>query len=165
MSALARPLFALLLVVGAIVIGVTTDQLPAQIASHFSADGAANGGMSRRGYLLFMLVFAVVIPLFIVFSMSLLPRVSDKAINLPNRDHWLGPSQREATFGFLTSHACWLGSLMIVFITAIHFLLIAANATQPPRLPTQPFITLLAAFLIGVGVWAATLVRRFRNTG
>ena len=163
MSALARPLFALLLVVGAIVIGVTTDQLPTQIASHFSADGAANGGMSRRGYLLFMLVFAVVIPLCIVFSMSLLPRFSDKAINLPNRDHWLGPSRREATFGYLTAHACWLGSLTIVFIIGIHFLLIAANATQPPRLPTQPFLTLLAAFLLGIAVWGATLVRRFRN--
>ena len=93
--------------------------------------GAATGWMNRRGYLLFMLVFAVVIPLSIVFSMSLLPRVSDKAINIPNRDYWLGPAQREATFGFLTAHACWLGSLMIVFITGIHFMLIAANATQP----------------------------------
>jgi uncharacterized membrane protein len=163
MSHIARPLFALLLVIGAIVIGATTDQLPAQLASHFAAGGAATGWMSRRGYLLFMLVFAVVIPLVIVFSMSLLPRVSDKAINIPNRDYWLGPSQREATFGFLTAHACWLGSLTIVFITGIHFMLIAANATQP-RLPTQPFITLLVAFLIGIAIWAATLVRRFRGT-
>jgi uncharacterized membrane protein len=164
MSHIARPLFALLLVIGAVVIGVTTDQLPAQLASHFAAGGAATGSMSRRGYLLFMLAFAVVIPLFIVFSMSLLPRVSDKAISIPNRDYWLGPVQREATFGFLTAHACWLGSLMIVFITGIHFMLIAANATQPPRLPTQPFITLLVAFLVGIAIWAATLVRHFRRT-
>jgi uncharacterized membrane protein len=164
MSHFARPLFALLLVIGAVVIGVTTDQLPAQIASHFAAGGAATGWMSRRGYLLFMLVFAVIIPLVIVLSMSLLPRVSDKAINIPNRDYWLGPAQREATFGFLTAHACWLGSLMIVFITGIHFMLIAANATQPPRLPTQPFITLLVAFLVGIAIWAATLVRHFRRT-
>jgi len=164
MSHIARPLFVLLLVIGAIVIGVTTDQLPAQLASHFAAGGTVTGWMSRRGYLLFMLVFAVIIPLVIVASMSLLPRVSDKAINLPNRDYWLGPRQREATFGFLTAHACWLGSLMIVFILGIHFLLIAANATQPPRLPTQPFITLLVAFLVGILIWAATLVRRFRTT-
>jgi uncharacterized membrane protein len=164
MSHIARPLFALLLVVGAVVIGVTTDQLPAQLGSHFAAGGAATGWMSRRGYLLLMLVFAVIMPLLIVVSMGLLPRLSDKAINIPNRDYWLGPSQREATFGFLTAHACWLGSLTIVFITGIHFLLIAANATQPPRLPTQPFITLLVVFLVGVAVWAAALVRRFRGT-
>jgi uncharacterized membrane protein len=164
MSHVARPLFVLLLVIGAIVIGVTTDQLPAQLASHFAAGGAATGWMSRRGYLLLMLVFAVVMPLTIVASMSLLPRVSDKAINIPDRDFWLAPAQREATFGFLTAHACWLGSLMIVFITAVHFLLIAANATQPPRLPVQPFLTLLVAFLVGIGTWAATLVRHFRRT-
>ena len=164
MSQIARPLFVLLLVIGAIVIGATTDQLPAQVASHFAAGGTANGWMSRRGYLLFMLVFAVVIPLGIVFGMSLLPRMSDKAINIPNRDYWLSPTRREATFRFLTAHACWLGSLMIVFIVGIHFLLIAANATQPPRLPTQPFIALLVAFLVGIAIWAATLVRHFRGT-
>jgi uncharacterized membrane protein len=164
MSHVARPLFVLLLVIGAIVIGVTTDQLPAQLASHFAAGGAATGWMSRRGYLLLMLVFAVVMPLTIVASMSLLPRVSDKAINIPDPDFWLAPARREATFGFLTAHACWLGSLMIVFITGIHFLLIEANATQPPRLPVQPFLTLLVAFLVGIGTWAATLVRHFRRT-
>ena len=42
-------------------------------------------------------------------------------------------------------------------------MLIAANATQPPRLPTQPFVTLLVAFLVGIAIWAATLVRRFRG--
>ena len=162
MSQIARPLFVLLLVIGAIVIGATTDQLPAQVASHFAAGGTANGWMSRRGYMLFMLVFTVVIPLGIVFGMSLLPRMSDKAINLPNREHWLSPTRREATFRFLTAHACWLGSLMVVFIVGIHLLLIAANATQPPHLPTQPFITLLVLFLAALAIWAATLVRRFR---
>jgi uncharacterized membrane protein len=162
MSQIARPLFVLLLVIGAVVIGVTTDHLPAQIASHFGAGGAANGWMSRSGYLTFMLVFAVVVPLGIVFGMSLLPRVSANAINIPNRDHWLGPLQREATFRFLTAHACWLGSLMVVFIVGIHLLLIEANATQPPRLPTQAFITLMVLFLMALAIWAATLVRRFR---
>jgi uncharacterized membrane protein len=164
MSTLARPLFVLLLVAGAIVIGATTDQLPSRIASHFSAGGTANGWMTHSGYLVFMLVFAILIPLGIVASMSLLPRISDKAINLPNRDYWLGPKHREATFRFLTAHAYWLGSLMVVFIVSIHLLLIVANATQPPRLPTQPFITLLVLFLLALGVWAATLVRRFRTT-
>jgi uncharacterized membrane protein len=163
MSQIARPLFVVLLVTGAIVIGVTTGYLPDQIASHFGAGGAANGWMSRSGYLTFMLVFAVALPVGIVFSMSLLPRVSVNAINIPNRDHWLSPTRRAATFRFLTAHACWLGSLMVVFIVGIHLLLIAANATQPPHLPTQPFITLLVLFLAALAIWAATLVRRFRG--
>ena len=56
-----------------------------------------------------------------------------------------------------------LGSLVVVFITAIHFLLIEANAMQPPRLPFPLFIAVLALFLIAVGLWTATLMLHFRN--
>ena len=74
MTQLARPLFILLLVVGTILISATTDHLPAQIASHFGAGGVPNGWMSRSFYLLFMLAFAVILPLVIVLSMGVLPR-------------------------------------------------------------------------------------------
>jgi len=52
---------------------------------------------------------------------------------------------------------------VVVFITAIHFLLIEANATQPPRLPFSLFIVVLATFLIAMGLWMATLMLHFRN--
>ena len=50
-----------------------------------------------------------------------------------------------------------------MFIAAIHLLLISANATQPPQLPLRPFIMLMAAFLLGMGLWAVTLTLRFRR--
>ena len=160
----ARLLFVLLLVVAAVLIGVTTDQLPAQIASHFGASGAPNGWMSRHGYLTFMLAFGIGIPLLVVLSMSVLPRVAVKAINIPHRDYWLDPARREETLRYLESHAYWLGSLLVVFLAAIHLLLIEANATQPPHLPGAPFATILVAFLAGMAIWALTLAMRFRRT-
>jgi len=163
MAQLARLLFIVLLVVGAILISATTDQLPAQIASHFGAGGVPNGWMSRSFYLLFMLAFAVILPLVIVLAMGVLPRYRANAINIPNRAYWLDPVRRQATLDYLAAHACWLGSLMVVFITAIHFLLIEANATQPPRLPFQPFIAALVLFVVAMGLWLAALVLRFRN--
>ena len=163
MAQLARPLFIVLLVVGAILISATADHLPAQIASHFGAGGVPSGWMSRSFYLLFMLAFAVILPLVIVLSMGVLPRYKANAINIPNRVYWLDPVRRQATLDYLTAHACWLGSLMVAFITAIHFLLIEANATQPPRLPFQPFIAALVSFVVAMGIWLAALVLRFRN--
>jgi uncharacterized membrane protein len=152
-----------LLVVGAILISATTDHLPAQIASHFGAGGVANGWMSRSGYLLFMLAFAVILPLVIVLSMSAVPRWKAGGINIPNRDYWLDPTRREATLKYIAAHACWLGSLMVVFITAIHFLLIEANATQPPRLPFQLFVTTVVLFVVALLAWMAMLALHFRN--
>ncbi len=163
MTQLARPLFIVFLVVGTILIGATTDQLPAQIASHFGAGGVPNGWMSRSFYLLFMLAFAVILPIVVVLSMGALPRWKPGAINLPNRAYWLDPVRREATLNYLAAHACWLGSLMVIFITAIHFLLIEANATQPPRLPFQAFITVLVTFVVAMGLWMATLMLHFRT--
>lgn len=163
MTHLARPLFIVLLVVGTILIVATTDHLPAQIASHFGAGGVANGWMSRNFYLLFMLAFAVILPIVIVLSMSVLPRWKAGGINIPNRDYWLDPARRESTLNYLTAHACWLGSLIVLFITAIHFLLIEANAAQPPRLPFQSFVTLLVLFVVALLAWMAMLALRFRN--
>jgi uncharacterized membrane protein len=163
MPQLARPLFIVLLVVSTILISVTTDQLPVQIASHFGADGVPNGWMSRNGYLLFMLAFAVILPIVVVLAMGLLPHRMVNGINIPNRDYWLAPERREATLRHLAAHACWLGSLLVAFITAIHLLLIAANATRPPRLPTPLFVTLLVLFVVALATWAVTLVMHFRS--
>ena len=163
MRQIARSLFILLLVIGTILISVTTDWLPAQIASHFGAGGAPNGWMSRNGYLLFMLAFAVGLPLVVVLSMGILPRRMEKRISIPNRDFWLDPSRRETTFAYLETHAYWLGSLLVVFIAAIHLLVIEANATHPPRLPGQLFGALIALFLVALAAWMLTLVLRFRH--
>ena len=163
MFQIARPLFILSLIVSAIFISATIDQLPVQIASHFGAGGVPNAWMSRNGYLLFILSAAVGIPLSVVLGMAFLTRGQARAINIPNRDYWLAPVRRVATLRFLGAHACWLGSLLAVFIAAIHLLLIAANATQPPQLPLRPFIMLMAVFLLGMGLWAVTLTLHFRR--
>jgi len=163
MPQLARPLFILLLIISTILISVTTDHLPVQIASHFGAGGVPNGWMSRNAYLLFMLAFAVVLPIAVVLGMTVLPRRKVNAINIPHREYWLEPVRREATLRFLAAHACWLGSLLVVFIAAIHLLLIEANATQPPRLPAATFYTLLVVFVVALGIWMAMLVTRFRR--
>ena len=40
----------------------------------------------------------------------------------------------------MLSHACWLGSAMLVFFIGMHLLLLRANAAAPPRLPEQPVL-------------------------
>jgi uncharacterized membrane protein len=165
MTRFAHLLFVLLLAIAAIIITTTTGQLPEQVASHFGGSGAANGSMSRSGYLVFMLAIAIGVPLVVALMVGTLPRMMVKAINIPNREFWLADPRREGTLRFLSAHACWLGSLLVVFTTRIHLLLLAANATQPPRLPGTMFVTLLAAFLVGMAIWIVALHVRFRNKG
>lgn len=159
----ARLLFILLLMAGAVLIGVTVDRLPEQIASHFGAHGVPNGWMTRDGYRLFMLALAFGLPLVVVVSMAVLPRRFSMGVNIPHREFWLAPARRETTLRYLEAHAYWLGSLLVVFIIAIHWLLFVANATQPPNLPLPPFVLLMVSFLVGLGIWAVTLLRHFRH--
>ena len=48
-------------------------------------------------------------------------------------------------------------------LLGIGMMLIEANATRPPRLPAQPFVTLLVLFVIALGIRMATLLLRSRR--
>jgi len=140
----------------------TAPGLPERVATHFGGSGVADGWMTRAGYVRFMLLFVVVLPSVLLAAIGLLPRLLPQWVNLPNRTYWLAPERRDDSLHFLLAHACWFGVLMLLFMVAIHYLLLQANAASPPRLSTAPFVALLTAFVAGLGVWMATLYRRFR---
>ena len=140
----------------------TAPGLPERVATHFGGSGAADGWMTRAGYVRFILLFVVVLPSLLVAAIGLLPRLFPQWVNLPNRAYWLAPERREDSLDFLLAHACWFGVLIVLFMAAIHYLLLQANAASPPRLPTVPFVALLGAFVAGLAVWMVMLYRRFR---
>jgi len=140
----------------------TTPALPDRVGTHFGAGGLADGWMTRGGYRLYMLAFAVGFAGFLVAMIGVLPRLAPAAINVPNRAYWLAPERRAETAAFLLAHACLLGVLIEAMIAAVHWLVLDANAASPPRLATTPFVALLAAFLALVLVWIGALFRRFR---
>jgi len=140
----------------------TTPALPDRVGTHFGPGGLADGWMTRDGYRLYMLAFAVGFAGFIVAMVGVLPRLFPGAINVPNRAYWLAPARRGEATAFLLAHACLLGVLIEAMIAGVHWLVLEANAASPPRLATAPFVALLVAFLALVLVWIVALFRRFR---
>ena len=165
MPIIAALLFVALLIASNAFIVETTGILPERVASHFGGNNLPNGWMSRSGYLAFMLSFAGLLPVVVTAVVGGLPRLFPGAINIPHREYWLAPTRRDTTIGFLAAHACWLGSMLTVFVAGIHYLLLQAHMSAPPRLPVELFWTMLATFLGAIGVWIGTLVMRFRTTG
>jgi ABC-type transport system involved in multi-copper enzyme maturation permease subunit len=119
--------------------------------------------MTRQGYLVFMLFFALVLPLFLAAMVGLLPRMRPNTINLPNREHWLDPVRREGTLNALSAYGAWLGIMIAIFTAALHYVLLVANTSSPPRLPGDLFWMLLVGFLVAIAVWIGALYMRFRN--
>ncbi len=163
MPRLSTIVFVFLLIAVAAFVVVTTEQLPLRVASHFGAGDLPNGWMTREGYLVFMLVFATLLPVFVVALVGWLPRLAPASIGIPHREHWLAPGRRATTMAALAAHACWLGALLALFVASVHFTILEANAAVPPRLPADHFWMLLVAFLAALVLWIAALFLRFRN--
>jgi hypothetical protein len=159
----ATAVFLVLLTGAAAFIWFTSLGLPQFVASHFGAAGLANGFMPRNFYVRFMLGFVVVLPSVLVLLPAAGLRSPQARINLPNRDYWLAPARRATTLRVLRAHMAYVGCLLVVFLSYVHWLVVRANALTPPHLSMAWFVGGLAAFVTATVVWALVLIRHFRN--
>ncbi len=163
MNRLPITLFWLLVALFVSYVISSSSVLPKQMATHFDGGGMPNGWMSRNGYIRFMLAFGLGVPFFVVGLHYFLARYAGNQFNIPNREYWLAPERRADTLRFVIYHSWWLGCLMLLFILASHYLLLATNRSSPPHLPTVPFLLLIVAFLVALGGWIVVLMTRFRK--
>jgi len=161
MAIIPRLLFVLALVVAPIVVWTTSVPLPARVATHFARGGIANGFMSHDGYVTFMMLMTTLFPLAIVAITGFIPRFALSQIGRRTRDFWLSPERREATLGWIASHACSMGVLLTVFLLSIHFLTIEANQRTPARLDEHAALVLVIGFVVLLLVWLGAIALRF----
>ncbi len=139
--------------------------LPEQVATHFDGAGVPNVWMSRSLHLVFMSVFGLAFPLFLIgicWSIRFLPA---GLVNLPHREYWLADERRNETASYLVRHAVWFACLALGFVIGLHWLVVLANQRQPPQLPIVWVLGVVGPFLVGVAVWVCCLYRRFRVEG
>ena len=136
--------------------------LPVRVATHFGADGQPNGWMSRDSHTLGQIGITVFVAgLFFVLTL-ILPRIPDRFINLPHRDHWLAPKQRPATFAWLTAMLFWLGALLQSFLGYVFREVWRANLLARPELRLNSLWLQVSLFILVVGL-VITLLFRFRR--
>lgn len=144
------------------VIALTSLWMPERVASHFGADGLANGYITRGTYVAFLAGVAIGIPTLLSLGIGATIRRSPGALNIPNRDYWLAPARQQESVDFLVGHTARPAAGVAIFALGLHFVLIHANSLSPPRLEGAWAITPLAGGLAGVAVWIIALSRRFR---
>lgn len=89
---LPRFLYAFLFLAGLLMMAYYYPQMPPRMASHFAADGRANGWQSREGFFLLMLLVSASSA--VVVAPRQIAAKANARINLPNRDFWLAPERR-----------------------------------------------------------------------
>ena len=146
----------------ALIVGVaaTYARMPERVASHFGADGVANGWTSRDGYVWFMVGIATLVSLTILAAFGSVRYLPSAHVNIPRRDYWLAPERRAETARTLMRSGLLMVGLNSLFFLAIHLLVVAANQSQAPKLSSAVW-ALLVAFLAATGVLLFKLYRRF----
>jgi uncharacterized membrane protein len=162
---LTAPLAALgiVLATAAAFVFATGWSLPPTVASHFGPGGVADGFMSRQGYVTFMLAMMVGMAVLFVWVPRFLRLLPAASFNLPNRDYWLAPERRDATLDDLEGRLRWLACAVLALLAYVHWLVVQANAIQPPVLPQQEFLVGLGGFLVAVTAWIVLFLERFRR--
>lgn len=151
--------FLVLAVAGTAFVAFTLAMLPPRVAVHFNLYGDADGWSTRSGYVIVLALMGLVLPLLMLALVARLGASSPELLNVPGRDYWLDPVRREEGLRRIRGHMWWLASLLLLLMIALHALLLAANASGPPRLPTGAFIGLLVGFVAGVVAWVASFTR------
>lgn len=157
-----HPLFILLAVLGAFV-WYSSQTLPPVVASHFSASGAADGFMPRQAYVVGFLLVLIGVPVLIAFLPGTLAGRDGRSLNIPDRTYWLSPERRDTTLAFIRGHGKWLAATVGLFLGYIHWLVLQANQLQPPQLSSTSLFGGVAAFLLLIVVWLASLYAYFRK--
>jgi len=140
----------------------TLSSLPPMVASHFDGAGFPTAHMTRAFYTKFVFAMGVGFPIAMVALLSVVySKASD--MKLPNRDYWLAPERIGQTRALLVAHAVWFGCLMVAMVCYMHWLVLTAHRSVPPRLSNQMVMGGLLIFMaIAVG-WVIALLRAFRQ--
>jgi hypothetical protein len=85
-------------------------------------------------------------------------------INLPNKEFWLSPEQRDQTFSYLRLWNAWFGCALLAFLLFVMELVFRANLQAPPRLNMAAFVPALLAFLAVDTVAILRLIFHFAKT-
>jgi hypothetical protein len=136
--------------------------LPEKVATHFGADGQANGWMSRDAHTAMQIGTTVFIAALFTALAQWLPRLPDGLINLPHHDYWLAPSRRAETHAWLSGMLFWLGAALQVFLAFVFREVAHANLTAKPELRLNSLWLQVSLFILVAGL-VVTLLFRFRR--
>jgi hypothetical protein len=112
-----------------------------------------------------MFVMATGVPLLVAASALLVRKLPPQLVNLPNKRYWLAPERRAESLAALGALSRGFAAGLAVFLCFVHWLVVRANASRPPRLDETWFLAGLAAFGLTTLAWLVALYRRFGRAG
>lgn len=138
--------------------------LPDPLASHFDANGRADGCSSQRSFFVLGGVVLAGLVLLAAGLPALVRTLPTSLVNLPRREYWLAPERRAATVATLGAWMAWFGVATLGPLLGVFELVYAANrgAEGTPHLSGTIWV-LLVGYLGFTGLWLLGFWLRFRR--
>jgi uncharacterized membrane protein len=138
-------------------------QLPASVASHFSALGKPDHFMSRGAFVALMCLLTSGVPLLTWWLQA--HAAAHGSAKIPNANYWFSAEQRERTERYLRGRATCLSILMTTFFCYVFWLVALANTREggATALPMNWLWAGLATFVLGIAVSVGAMYVRFRR--
>ena len=157
---LARWILGGMLILSFVHLAVYYPMLPERVASHFGADGKADGWMTKSQFAIFYVGMTSFMTLLFLGIGKLIEVTPDELINLPNKEYWLAPARRAATLAAFSEEMAWFGVAIVGFLISVMHLSFQATLSGTNRLENT-FYWLFGGFLVFVALWLTRLFRRF----
>ena len=135
--------------------------LPERVPSHFGTAGRPDTWSTKNFFVISYLVVVAVSSVFFLCLSLGLSRMPGSLINLPHKEFWLAPEQKEKTLTFLSQYFLRFASatallLFAVFNQSMHVALGKAQAFSHP-------LVSLVIYLVLILVWTVQVVIKFGN--
>lgn len=160
---LPRFLYAFLILLCLLMMAYYYPQMPQRMASHFAADGRANGWQSRKAFFVLMLLVTSMSAVVGFLAPRQIAARSNARINLPHRDYWLAPERREETMRYISGTMAWFACGILFVLISGTFLALQANLAPNHRFNSQAMLAVLGGFLAGLLSLLVRLVRHFQK--
>jgi uncharacterized membrane protein len=160
-SRLPKLFFLVLAVYAAIHFSSYYPQLPAVVASHFSARGAANGWQAKSVFFGTFITMAVLAAMIAFGVPRIVAAMPVHLINLPNKDYWFAREHLAETQESLNTYFAWFGCALylILILTFDYALQYNLRPENPPDVSRVWCV--LSGFTAFMVVWIVRLYTRF----
>jgi uncharacterized membrane protein len=139
-------------------------RLPEKVASHFGANGIADGWMPKNEFVMTTVVTFLFTLGILLGSALLISKLPAETLNMPNKEYWLAPERKTETIAFMGGQMLWFSAATALLLVAIFQMTYQANRMPTPRLGGESWIYLVS-YLAFTLFWTIGLVRRFRLPG
>lgn len=138
-------------------------RLPERVASHFGAGGHPDEWMSRDANMALGIGLIVFLSLMFALLPPLMKRMPNQFVNLPKKEYWLSPENKETTTSRLTDWIRLLGVATNTFILYLFHLVYQANRSTPVHMNEGMIWSAVGIFFTFTIVWSVLLYIRFNR--